>query len=69
MKVDENSNHLLSRDQVAARYGLSKRFLEICAWRGDGPPMVRISRRMVRYRAADIEDWIAARRIDPVTAA
>ena len=56
---------LLSRDQVQAEFGLSRRFLELSAWRGDGPPMIRIGRRAVRYRRGDILDWIATRRIEP----
>jgi predicted DNA-binding transcriptional regulator AlpA len=57
-----NDRYLLTRQEVEARYGLSKRFLEISAHRGDGPPMLRIGRRMVRYRVADIESWLDARR-------
>ncbi len=49
---------LLTRDEVANYFGLSKRWLEIAATRGQGPPIVRISPRMVRYRIADILDWI-----------
>jgi predicted DNA-binding transcriptional regulator AlpA len=61
----DKQDPLLTREQVESRYGLTKRYLEVCAWRGDGPPMVKISRRMVRYRASDIEKWIADHRIDP----
>ncbi len=54
---------LLSRVEVAAQYGLSRRWLELAACRGDGPPMVRISRRMVRYRRCDLEKWLASREV------
>ena len=61
----DKQDPLLTRYEVECRFGLSKRYLEVCAWRGDGPPMVKISRRMVRYRASDIEKWIADHRVDP----
>jgi predicted DNA-binding transcriptional regulator AlpA len=60
-RVANNPSFLLSREQVEDLYGLPKRWLELAAWRDSGPPMVRISRRMVRYRAADIEAWLAQR--------
>lgn len=51
---------LLTRKEVADLFGLSKRWLEVAAYRGVGPPMVRITPRMVRYRACDVEAWIEA---------
>lgn len=58
MGIDKN--RLLSRDEVAETYGISKRFLETSAMRGEGPPMVRLGHRTVRYRVFDIETWIEA---------
>ena len=52
---------LLSRDQIEENYGLSKRWLELVALTGDGPPMVRISRRMVRYQRGAFEAWLESR--------
>ncbi|MCZ4102284.1 helix-turn-helix transcriptional regulator [Streptomyces sp. H39-C1] len=34
-----------------------------------GPPFVRLSERVVMYGAADVERWLAGRRIDPAQAA
>jgi len=59
MQPDE----LLSRDQVEQQYGLSRRWLELAAVRGDGPIMVRISRRMIRYRRSDVVAWISSRTV------
>lgn len=60
-------NELLSRQQIEAEYGNGdgrlKRWLELAALRGDGPPMVKISRRMVRYRRSDLEDWLKSRTV------
>lgn len=54
---------LLTRQQVETHFGFpSKRYLEIAAMRGDGPPMVRIG-RSVRYRYGDLLDWIEASRV------
>ena len=59
-----NDRQLLSRDQIEAEYGLTRRWLELAAHQGQGPPMLRLSRRMVRYRRADFEAWLAAHIID-----
>ena len=49
---------LLTRNEVQQIYGISKRWLELAAVQGTGPPIVRISPRMVRYRSRDVEAWI-----------
>ena len=55
---------LLSRDDIQREYKEpSRRWLELAALRGDGPPMVRLSRRMVRYQRGVFEDWLAARTV------
>lgn len=56
---DHRGDHLLSRDDIEAEYRLTRRWLELAALRGDGPPFFRISRRLVRYRRADFERWLA----------
>ncbi len=57
-----NSDRLLSRPEVEATFGITRRWLEVSAVRGDGPPMIKIG-RSVRYRTGDVQDWIAARRV------
>ncbi|MFD1156948.1 helix-turn-helix transcriptional regulator [Roseovarius aestuarii] len=50
---------LLSRDDIAREYkGISRRWLELAALNGRGPPMVRLSARMVRYQRGAFEDWL-----------
>lgn len=56
-----NPNQLLSRDEVFGEFGLTRRWLELAALSGDGPPYVRVSKRMVRYQRAVLQAWIAAR--------
>ena len=64
----ENSpNRLLSRDEVEEEFGITRRWLEIAAWRGDGPPMIRLSSRCVRYRRPDIERWLSERCVASTT--
>lgn len=62
--MSNDGERLLSRREVESRFGLSIRFLEACAIRGEGPPMIRVSSRMVRYRAAEIEAWLDQKRVD-----
>ncbi|MEQ1610491.1 MAG: AlpA family transcriptional regulator [Hyphomonadaceae bacterium] len=55
------STRLLSRDDVEEKYGpcLTRRWLELAAHKGEGPPMVKRARR-VFYRQSEIEAWLAA---------
>ena len=64
MYLATNPKRLLSRDDIEAEYGITRRWLELAAHRGDGPPMHKITRRMVRYDRAEFEAWLAAQRVD-----
>ncbi|MEM7684437.1 MAG: AlpA family transcriptional regulator [Pseudomonadota bacterium] len=57
--MQDKDERLLSRRKVEERFGISKRFLEVAAVRGDGPCMIKIG-RLARYRARDVRDWIEA---------
>lgn len=59
---DLSADRLLSRNEVETAFGISKRFLEVSACRGDGPPMIKIG-RLSRYRVKDVRDWIEANRV------
>ncbi len=63
LKSLEYRKRLLSRDEIEGEYGLSRRWLELAALSGNGPPMTRISSRMVRYQRGSFEDWLAARTV------
>ena len=56
---DHDSDRLLTRQEVADRFGVTKRYLELATMRGVGPRVVRVG-RLVRYRAKDIHAWIEA---------
>lgn len=52
---------LLTQKQVAEGWQLSERALEAWRHRGGGPRFIRISRRCVRYRLTDLNEWINER--------
>lgn len=52
---------LLKQRQAADLIGVSERTLECWRSRGSGPPFVKISRRAVRYRREDIDQWVGER--------
>ena len=62
MQTNLNDDRLLSRSEVHSYFGVSQRFLEVSAVRGDGPPMVKIG-RSVRYRVGDLRAWIESCRV------
>ena len=57
-----SEDKLLSRNEVEDRFGITKRFLEIAAVRGDGPRMTKVGRRVL-YQVRDLRDWIDARKV------
>lgn len=53
--------HLVVNTVEASRYtGLAAATLEKLRCNGGGPPFISYSRRAVRYRVADLDDWMAA---------
>lgn len=62
-RAQQSASALLSRDDVEREYNLSRRWLELAALNGGGPPMVRLSRRMVRYRRDALEAWLDSRTV------
>lgn len=52
---------LLTQREAATILRLSERTLERLRVQGVGPKFVRCSRRSIRYREADLNEWIAAR--------
>lgn len=73
--IDTKTTHqplLMSRAQVEAEYGISRRWLEQAALTGNGPSFIKIARRTVRYRRDDLERWLGERQVkstaDPGTA-
>ena len=62
----QEPDHLLTRDQAAARIGLAAATLAKLAVFGGGPPMVKLG-RSVRYRASDLDAWLGQRTVISTT--
>lgn len=48
---------ILDTPDAADLLGVSPRTLEDWRWRGIGPPFYKLGRRIVRYRATDLETF------------
>jgi predicted DNA-binding transcriptional regulator AlpA len=62
MQDATNDDRLLTRSEVHSIFGLTQRYLEVSAVRGDGPPFIKIN-RSVRYRVGDLREWITAHKV------
>ena len=51
---------LLTRAEAAEYLGVTPRWLEKYQNLVAGPPLVRLSPRMIRYRRADLDRWVAS---------
>ncbi len=63
MHPSEFTKRLLSRDDIENEYGITRRWLELAAHRGDGPPMRKITARMVRYERNEFDAWLTSCRV------
>lgn len=55
------NNQLLTTDQAANYLGVSRAFLERDRWAGAQVPFVKVGARTVRYRMADLDEYIRSR--------
>ena len=58
--ADEDLNRLLNENEAAEILGFSVFALRNWRVRGGGPQFVKISRRSVRYRPQDLNNWITS---------
>jgi predicted DNA-binding transcriptional regulator AlpA len=56
-----NPDDLLTTREVAKWLGVSVQWLEIGRCKGQGPPWVRIGKRVVRYPRAEVLRWLQGR--------
>ena len=56
---------LFTTDELAEYLKVTPRKLEKDRYEGVGIPYVRLSRRCIRYRLADVEQFIASRAVEP----
>lgn len=47
----------LTRTEAAEMLGLKTQTLANWSWRGEGPPVVHLSQRCVRYHRATLLEW------------
>jgi predicted DNA-binding transcriptional regulator AlpA len=52
-----HDNALFPQSTLAAATGMSNAFYERARWSGDGPKFMKIG-RLVRYRKADVLEWL-----------
>lgn len=62
MQEPLSDDRLLTRSEVHTQFGLTQRFLEVAAAKGNGPPYIKLG-RAVRYRVGDLREWIEARKV------
>jgi predicted DNA-binding transcriptional regulator AlpA len=56
-----DDDDLLTTKQVAAWFGASEQWFEIGRVKNYGPPFIRMSERIVRYRRDDVVKWLKQR--------
>jgi hypothetical protein len=59
--VAGDDDDLLPTPDIAAWLEVSVQWLEIGRFKGYGPPFMRVSDRMIRYRRGDVRQWLRER--------
>lgn len=59
---DGSDDDLLTTGEMGTWFRKSKQWFEIGRSKGYGPPFVRLSSQVVRYRRGDVKAWLAERR-------
>lgn len=59
--VEQVEDELLTTDQLAKQLGVNRR--TVAGWRNQTPPVgpayVKLPGRLIRYRPADVREWLA----------
>lgn len=61
LPTNTDPDALLDETAAARFLGMSVRFLQKHRNLGDGPPVVRLSIRAVRYRRRDLVNWVESK--------
>jgi len=51
------SEYLLTTEELAKRWGMSRSSIERLRFDGEGPPPVRLSDRTIRYKRSTVEQY------------
>lgn len=57
----EHDQRYESPEDLEGRTGLSKKFWQERRAKGDGPPYIKLTPKVVLYRPQDVDTWIASR--------
>lgn len=60
--VPTDPNTLIDEEAAASYLAVSPRTLRNWRTRGGGPEFVKVSKRCIRYRIRDLDEWIDRRR-------
>lgn len=59
--AEYQANEYIDEDGLAERYLIPPRTAQRWRMTGGGPPFVRLGKRRILYRVADVEAWLTAR--------
>lgn len=54
-----------NRTEAAKKLGVSTETLRRWESDGEGPPLYRLSEKVVYYLDSDLDDWLESKRVDP----
>lgn len=54
-------DHTIRMKEVAYQLGVTPRRLRRMTLAGEGPPAIQLGPRLLKYRAAEVNNWIAQR--------
>jgi predicted DNA-binding transcriptional regulator AlpA len=58
---DGRAAAVMTTEEAADYLGINKKTLDRMRGRGDGPRFIRITSKIIKYRQADIDDFLTAR--------
>lgn len=61
---DEKLEKLFTASQIAKKFNIKANALAIWRHRGKGPKYIKLSRRAVRYRKSDVQDWLKGQEVN-----
>jgi len=56
--MNDINNKLLTTQEVSETLGVTVNTLQIWRHQGKGPRYIKLSRRAIRYRAGDCQEWL-----------
>lgn len=63
--MDQKEKEFLTRAEAADLLGLQVQTLGNWAWKGEGPAMVKLNKRLVRYHRESLLEWARSHTVQP----